>query len=96
MADLGKIDKDATNRNMSRGLKRKTIRRSKLPPAYYADIPCWDEKEKCVKHSAPSFLIYELIYHFIATSALSLSEWCSVQLGSVLSKSKMMPAGNYK
>ena len=65
--------------NMARELKRKAIRKSKLPPPYYAQIPCWnDMTNACDMHEIPFYLPHEMLYFFIRHGVLSLASLCSI------------------
>ena len=77
---LAAIGAHGTNiRNMSRSLKRKAARQSKLQPLYWADIPVWDDlKKSCVLESIPFLLPHETVYTLIQSGLLSLFVLCSV------------------
>ena len=47
MHDIAKVGRFGEHpKNMARELKRKAKRDSKMPPLYYAAIPCWDATQK--------------------------------------------------
>ena len=75
--------------NSSRDLKRQAIKKRKLSPPYYADIPCWnDDLERCENVSIPFFIPYEMMYVLIKSGALSLLTLCNVMVGSAFASIK--------
>ena len=75
--------------NMARELKRKAVRKSNLPPPYYAQMPCWNDRTNaCDMHDIPFYLPHETLYFFIRNGVLSLASLFSIVCGSALGQIK--------
>ncbi len=92
VSDIASIGKSGElQKNMARDLKRGVRRKfaSKMPPLYYAEIPCWDDDVgMCNNISIPFLLPFEMIYKFLQDNVLSIAILCNVMVGTALESIK--------
>ena len=88
--DIAKVGNEGRAlKNASRDLKRKAVKKGKLSPLYWAEIPCWnDDLERCENWDIPFLLPYELMYVLIQSGSLSLFTLCNVMVGSAFESIK--------
>ncbi len=90
VGEIAAVGKDGElTKNMARELKRRAARKSKMPPLYYAAIPCWDDDEKrCIYVDIPFLLPTEVIFNMIAGSVFTLLQLVSIICNQAMAATK--------